>query len=221
MNLIKMNVKKPWIRLGKELSVGYNQPLVRVENEIELEGGTHFLIARNGRGKTTVLRTLAGILPALKGGYRQQGSLQYLPEDISFDPEMTSRQLFRAMMPKSKYQAACELAASIELEIDQAYGRLSTGNRRKVHLLIVEFSIRKEAPNILLLDEPFSGLDAFVRKSFEELWLISNSQTLRLVSCHPDYDEMQMPSVLLIDQGKMHYSYGQNQTWSHLKQQLH
>lgn len=216
-----MSVKKPWIKLGMGFSVGYSQPLARVQNEIELEGGTHFLIARNGRGKTTVLRTLAGILPALKGIYRQQGELQYLPEDISFDPEMTSRQLFRALMPKLHYLGACELAATIELEMDQAYGRLSTGNRRKVHLLIVEFSMRKEVPNILLLDEPFSGLDAFVRKSFEELWLSSNTQTLRLVSCHPDYDEMRMPSVLLIDQGKMHYSYGENQTWSHLKQQLH
>ena len=79
------------------------------------------------------------------------------------------------------------------------YGRLSTGNRRKTNLIMAEFSVKPDRGNILLLDEPFSGLDAFARQAFEEIWKESAANVLRLVSCHPDYDSMEMPSALMIE----------------------
>ena len=71
-----------------------------------------------------------------------------------------------------------------------------------------------------LLDEPFSGLDAFARQTFEEIWQASAANVLRLVSCHPDYDSMEMPSALMIEGHTARHLNGDSQTWSQLKNLL-
>src|SRR4051812_13284124 len=95
----------PSIRLDSGLEIGYTSPLARFEQEVKLAGGTHFLLARNGRGKTTLLRTLAGTHKALTGTFSVGGFIQYLPEDLRFDPEITPALLFRMLLPKAKLDA--------------------------------------------------------------------------------------------------------------------
>lgn len=207
----------PLIRLSAGLEVGYRQPLARTENEITLASGTHFLLARNGRGKTTLLRTLARTLRNVSGHFEASGYTQYLPEDLRFDPEVSSKAIFNAMLPKARLPEALSLAEDIELDVTKSYGRLSTGNRRKASLIVAEFSIRPAQGNILLLDEPFSGLDAHARQAFENLWANNDASILRLVSCHPDYDSMPMPSAVVIEKGKISHLTGTGQTWSSLK----
>ena len=207
----------PSIHLDPGLEIGYGSPLARFGQEVELTGGTHFLLARNGRGKTTLLRTLAGSLKPVTGKFRAEGFLQYLPEDLRFDPEITPAMVFRMLLPKARFQQAIQLADRIELDVKKPYGRLSTGNRRKTSLIMAEFSVKPDRGNILLLDEPFSGLDAFARQAFEEIWKESTSNVLRLVSCHPDYDAMAMPSALMIEGQSARHLQDEGQTWSSLK----
>lgn len=202
------------------MEIGYTEALARLGKPVELGGGTHFLLARNGRGKTTLLRTLARTLKTLKGDFTSNGFLQYLPEDMRFDPEITPRTIFKTLLPGNKFKDALALAKRIELDVKKPYGRLSTGNRRKTALIMAEFSIRENEGNILLLDEPFSGLDAFARQTFEEMWKASADHVLRLVSCHPDYDNMEMPSVLLIEGLSISHHDTPGQTWSTLKSRL-
>jgi ABC-type multidrug transport system ATPase subunit len=209
----------PAIILEPGFKIGYEKPLAKLEANISLGSGTHFLVARNGRGKTTLLRTLANTLKPLGGSHRMVGAVQYLPEDLSFDPELPAKSIFHALLPKQNRQPAFELAAKVELDVKKPYGRLSTGNRRKVSLLLAEFSVTSTGPHILLLDEPFSGLDAFARQAFEELWQQSTA-VLRLVSCHPDYDGMVMPSTLLIESGQIRHLKNKEQQWSALKSLL-
>lgn len=210
----------PSIHLDSGLEIGYDTTLARFGDALNLTAGTHFLLARNGRGKTTLLRTLAGTLKPLKGRFRIDGFVQYLPEDLRFDPEITPATIFRSLIPREKQASALELAARIELDVKKPYGRLSTGNRRKTSLIVGEFSVKPNTGNILLLDEPFSGLDAFARQSFEEIWQESSNNVLRLVSCHPDYDTMKMPSAVLIEGKCARHLGSENQTWSQLKQLL-
>lgn len=212
--------KDPSIRLEKKLEIGYNKPLASFTEPVDLGGGTHFLLARNGRGKTTLLRTLAGSLKPVGGRFETQGFLQYLPEDMRFDPEITPATIFRTMLSGKRRMQALELAERIELEVRKPFGKLSTGNRRKTTLITAEFSVRQGQGNILLLDEPFSGLDAFARAAFEEIWKASGEEVLRLVSCHPDYDSMVMPSALLIEGQQARHLSADDQTWSSLKKLL-
>jgi ABC-type multidrug transport system ATPase subunit len=210
----------PTIHLDPGLEIGYGSPLARFGQAVTLAGGTHFLLARNGRGKTTLLRTLARTLKPVSGSFRVEGFIQYLPEDLRFDAEITPAMIFRTLLPKSRLAPALELAGRIELDVKKPYGRLSTGNRRKTNLIAAEFSVKPNSGNILLLDEPFSGLDAFARQVFEEIWKESSANVLRLVSCHPDYDSMEMPSALMIEGHNARHLDGNGQTWSQLKNLL-
>ncbi|MEO5912675.1 MAG: ATP-binding cassette domain-containing protein [Luteolibacter sp.] len=212
-----MTKPAPSIHLDSGLEIGYGSPLARFGEAVTLAGGTHFLLARNGRGKTTLLRTLAGTQKPVAGKFRVEGFLQYLPEDLRFDPEITPAMVFRMLLPKPRLSEALDLASRIELDVKKPYGRLSTGNRRKTSLIMAEFSVKQDRGNILLLDEPFSGLDAFARQAFEEIWKESSANVLRLVSCHPDYDSMEMPSALMIEGKNARHLNESGQTWSGLK----
>jgi ABC-type multidrug transport system ATPase subunit len=215
-----MPQQKPSIHLDTGLEIGYGSALARFGQEVELTSGTHFLLARNGRGKTTLLRTLSGTLKPVSGKFRVSGFVQYLPEDLRFDNEITPSMIFRTLLPKSRRDEALDLASHIELDVKKPYGRLSTGNRRKTSLIMAEFSVKPDVGNILLLDEPFSGLDAFARQAFEEIWRQSAANVLRLVSCHPDYDAMAMPSALMIEGRHARHFQEDGQTWSGLKNLL-
>lgn len=214
-----MSHTQPQLRIAADLVIGFKQPLARANESITLDAGNHFLLARNGRGKTTLLRTIARAHRPLGGRIEHDGQIQYVPEDLRFDDETPVAAIFRAMIPRRR-EEAFELAERIELDVRKAFGKLSTGNRRKTNLIVAEFSRDPSKPSILLLDEPFSGLDAYARESFEEIWSRSTENTLRLVSCHPDYDSMAMPSALLIQDERISHCTGSRQTWSRLKLQL-
>jgi ABC-type multidrug transport system ATPase subunit len=212
-----MNPQAPTIHLDSGLEIGYSSSLARFRESVTLTSGTHFLLARNGRGKTTLLRTLAGTHQPVSGNFRTSGFLQYLPEDLRFDAAVTPAVVFRMLLPRQRLPEALALATRIELDLNKPYGRLSTGNRRKTSLIMAEFSVKQATGNILLLDEPFSGLDAFARHAFEEIWKNSSDNVLRLVSCHPDYDSMEMPSALMIEGKNARHLNAAGQTWSGLK----
>ncbi|MGB6221973.1 ATP-binding cassette domain-containing protein [Haloferula sp.] len=210
----------PHLKLSSGLTIGYQTPLAKTVDSINLESGTHFLLARNGRGKTTLLRTISRSLKQIDGSVEAEGRMQYVPEDLRFDEEIPVFAIFKAMIPAARLAAASELAERIELDLKKPYGKLSTGNRRKTSLIVAEYSLDPSVSNILLLDEPFSGLDAHARAAFEDIWKMSADKTLRLVSCHPDYDSMAMPSALLIQDGTIQHTNDASQTWTQLKNQL-
>ena len=220
MQATPIHPQAPTIHLDAGLEIGYGRALARFGEAVSLGGGTHFLLARNGRGKTTLLRTLASTLKPVAGRFQVSGLVQYLPEDLHFDPWIPPAMVFRALLPGARLQEALEFAKRIELDVNKPYGQLSTGNRRKTNLIAAEFSVKPKVGNILLLDEPFSGIDAFTRQIFEEIWKDSAANVLRLVSCHPDYDSMELSSALMIEGQQARYLHGGAQTWSQLKNLL-
>jgi ABC-type multidrug transport system ATPase subunit len=215
----------PRVELSCGLSIGYEGRLACVDGRDEgivLEGGTHYLLARNGRGKTTLLKTLAGVLNPLGGDYSCEGRCQYLSEDLTFDRELPAKAIFKAFLKKGKYAEAIDLAQTLELDVKKPYGQLSTGNKRKVALLVAEFSVQDQGHDVLLLDEPFTGLDTFSREVFQKRWNHNQDGVLRLVSCHPDFDSMEVNSSVLITDGKIVHvaGDGEAQCWGELKNQL-
>jgi ABC-2 type transport system ATP-binding protein len=138
-------------------------------------------IGPNGAGKSTAIRTLLGLLHPSGGsaailghdvvneGVQARLKVGYLPAEVDFYPEMTSRELLQ-------YHAGLyglengdikieELAEYFELALDRPIDDLSYGNKKKC--AIIQAVLHE--PEVLILDEPTGGLDPFMQNRFFEL----------------------------------------------------
>ena len=196
------------IRIKSGMTIGYPGSWLRREkedfrlagasDEIALHPGRHLLLARNGRGKTTLLKTLAGLIPVIEGEFEVAGQVQYIDEELRFDPELTSRQIFKAFFANGLLEKAFSFAERLELDVRKPYGKLSKGNRQKVTLILAETRALDNRPQVMLLDEPFSGLDFHVRDEVDRIWRENCENIVRLVCVHPDEPTLKAESAVLI-----------------------
>ena len=181
-----------------------------VVNESEVLG----LIGPNGAGKTTLFECLAGLLPAVSGRvtYREQplapshrsNALFYFPDGITPWSEQTVTQMlqfFRQLYSRTRARLE-ELTAVLRLEelLKARVGTLSKGERKRVMLGL---GLLTPQP-LLLLDEPFDGLD--LRQTRDVMSLLrketSSGRTLML-SIHQLVDaERVCDRVVLLNNGK-------------------
>ena len=133
------------------------------------------LVGENGAGKTTLIKHLLGLLRAREGKVRVFGKdpvaepeyvlakLGYLSEHREDLPEwMRIKELFRytrAFYPKWDDPYAQQLCETFGLDPDQKIKTLSKGQKAQVGLI----NALAHRPQLLLLDEPSSGLDPVVR----------------------------------------------------------
>lgn len=129
------------------------------------------LLGRNGAGKTTTIRILMDVFKATEGSVFLDGKpfvpkeyqIGYLPEERGLYPKKTvSEQLIYMGMLRGLSQKAAKesterwlLRMGVSQYAKQKLETLSKGNQQKVQLaqtLVCE-------PDIIILDEPFSGLD--------------------------------------------------------------
>lgn len=208
------------IVLKAGLGIGYQDPIAEVGEDIELGHGTHYLLARNGRGKTTLLKTLSELIPPRAGEVETEGRIQFVADDLSFDKELNAATIYLAFLSAAERKEALELSERLELDVRKPFGKLSYGNRKKVGLVLAEVSAARDGTEVMLYDEPFTGLDTPVRLAMIERWERSSDRILRLVSCHPDLDDMAMPSAVLISDGRITRTAESETTWSDLKKLL-
>ena len=199
---------EPRIVINKGMSIGYRSNLLnRITPDLELADtstevtfgvGRHLLLARNGRGKTTLLKTLAGLLPTFAGNFSVEGQVQFIDEELRFDPFLKPYHIFNAIFNNENRERALVMAERLELDAQKPYGKLSKGNRQKVTLIVAEVQAMKDGAQVLLLDEPFSGLDFHVRDKIDAIWSENKNGVLRLVCVHPDEPTLQAESALII-----------------------
>ncbi len=204
---------EPRIVIKQKMSIGYRSnwrnpmvpdlKLASAATEVTLTAGRHLLLARNGRGKTTLLKTLAGLLPTFSGEFSVEGQVQFIDEELRFDPVLSPEKIFKAFFKKEFRASAMEMAGRLELDIKKPYGKLSKGNRQKVVLIIAEVQAMRGGAQILLLDEPFSGLDFYVRDVVDSIWNENKNGVLRLVCVHPDEPTLRAESALIISDEKI------------------
>jgi ABC-type multidrug transport system ATPase subunit len=160
------------------LSLGYAGKCIRRNLDMEFDrGNAYVLVGRNGVGKTTLLRTLAGLLPALEGSVRPKLSLDdwgmavpsavLLQEDFGLFPSLTSLDVMRRVLLRRRRDIN-RRSAEIEIELirerlsisssvlNRKQGELSGGEGKIVHLAMALLG----GAEVILLDEMFSGFDA-------------------------------------------------------------
>ena len=157
---------------AKELYKSFGEKKVLKGVGFEAEGGkTLGLLGRNGAGKTTIIRILMGVFPADSGEVlfdgnpinRSEINFGYLPEERGLYPKkVIIDQLIYFGMLKGMSKKEAEASADKLLERlgmteyrSKRLDTLSKGNCQKIQLAAALIS----NPDIVILDEPFSGLD--------------------------------------------------------------
>ena len=159
----------------------------RVVDGVDLSvprGAIYGVLGPNGAGKTTTLRTLLGIIEPDEGRRSILGHFSpreasdrvgYLPEERGLYPSMKARDAIafmgalRGLDRRTGRARAAEMmeAAGLGHAIDEKIKKLSKGMAQLVQLL----GSVVHRPDLLVLDEPFSGLDPVNQEKLEALIL--------------------------------------------------
>jgi Cu-processing system ATP-binding protein len=144
-------------------------------------GETVALVGHNGAGKTTLMKLMLGLIRPTSGQVEVLGAnpsagqssarrdLGYLPENVSFNANLTGRETL-SFYGRLKRQPANVVSALLERvgladAADRRVGAYSKGMRQRLGLAQALFG----EPQVLLLDEPTTGLDPELRQSFYDM----------------------------------------------------
>jgi ABC-2 type transport system ATP-binding protein len=179
------------------------------------EGSAFALIGANGAGKTTTIKVLMNILEPSSGSAtmlgadsrkispRELAQIGYVSENQDMPERLTVAEYLDYLRPFYA-QWDSELEASIlgklRLPPSRKIGALSHGMRMKMALACA-LPFR---PKLLILDEPFSGLDPLVRDEFMEGLLEQAGEMTILISSH-ELSEIDgvATHVAFLDEGKL------------------
>ena len=183
-------------------------------------GSVFALLGSNGAGKTTTIKILMNLLSPTGGtarvlgvdshrlGERERAQTGYVSENQKLPLWMTVRQLLdycRPFYPTWDQTLEAKLLAQFELPEDRKLKHLSRGMLMKASLL----SSLAYRPKLLVLDEPFSGLDPLARDDFVRGILEASElgDWTVLVSSH-DIEEVERLAdhVALLQTGRLRFS---------------
>ncbi|GHC93848.1 ABC-F family ATP-binding cassette domain-containing protein [Novosphingobium pokkalii] len=161
------------------------------------------LLGRNGNGKTTLARLLAGQLPAMEGGMTTSGKLaigyftQYQVEELA-GSDTPLLHMTRAMAGKTPAAVRAQLGR-FGFSGDKAtteVSRLSGGERARLALALVT----RDAPHLLILDEPTNHLDVDAREALVQA-LNAYQGAVILISHDRHMVELTADRLVLVDDG--------------------
>lgn len=174
---------------AKQLVLGYDEPLTKPV-DIVLERGQKIAIRGvNGLGKTTLLKTLLGKIPAISGKVELGEFLEpgYFEQESSRDNDNTALEELWAEYPGlSNYEVRAALAncGLTNEHITSKMMVLSGGEAAKVRLC----KVMQRKINLLVLDEPTNHLDVEAKEELKTA-LINFKGTILLVSHEPEFYE--------------------------------
>jgi ABC-type multidrug transport system ATPase subunit len=193
------------LKIEKGLTVGYKKRAVASVTEELLfkPGEVTLLLGLNGQGKTTLMKTLAGLLPPVAGQVAK-ARLLYLSDDVDFPVNLTPLEIVKSFASTSQIRdLGDEMLENLEVE-NKRYGVLSKGNRQKARIVFAEVVSRARNVSFLGLDEPFAGLDFQAREYLVGRWLENTDQDRHLlVSMHPSEIAVQPSQILLVSKGEI------------------
>ena len=179
------------------------------------EGSAFAMIGANGAGKTTTIKVLMNILEPTRGSAtllgvdsrkistRELAQIGYVSENQDMPARLTVDEYtryLRRFYPTWDRELEGSIARQLRLPMERKIGDLSHGMRMKMALLCA----LPYRPRLLVLDEPFSGLDPLVRDEFMEGLLSQAGEMTILISSHELGEIDGVAShVAFLDEGKL------------------
>jgi len=181
------------------------------------EGEIFGLLGVNGAGKTTTFRIIMGLLDQTKGKVTLNGNkidysitdnIGFLTEERSLLPSKTVLEqaifygVLKGMNKKEIEKRLDEYLKKFKIEEykNKKIKELSKGNCQKIQFILSIF----HKPKLLILDEPFSGLDPINVEMFkEEILNLKKEKTIIILSSHQmSHIEYFCDSIVILVKGK-------------------
>ncbi len=178
------------------LTKHYGEVRALVDLDLDIRPGEIFgFLGPNGAGKTTMIRTILDEIRPTAGTASILGldsheksveirrHIGYVPGDLAMYPNLTGRDTltyFSNLRGGVDWSYVDQLAERLDADLSKKVGDLSSGNRQKVGL--IQAFMNK--PEVLIMDEPSSGLDPLVQREFQAMMreVIANGSTVFLSS---------------------------------------
>lgn len=165
----------------EDLTKHYGDFPALVDLNLDVRVGEIFgFLGPNGAGKTTMIRTIldeirptsgratiAG-LDTHKNSVEIRNHIGYVPGDLAMYPNLTGQDTltyFANLRGGVDWDYVKSLADRLDADLTKKVGDLSSGNRQKVGL--IQAFMNK--PDVLIMDEPSSGLDPLVQREFQTM----------------------------------------------------
>lgn len=184
----------------KKLGIGYDNILSTVNLDV-LKGEKIAVIGENGKGKSTLLKTLVGQIPALKGsydygidvelGYYEQQMAQYSSEETVLDD-------FWNAYPNLKQTQVRTALGHFLFSGDDVFKKINQlSGGEKVRLALLKIFMKQ--PNYLILDEPTNHMDMIGKQALESM-LRAYAGTVLFVS-HDRFFIKEVATAMLVFEG--------------------
>lgn len=194
---VKPNFKFPYVEIStnkalalEQLEVGYYYSLMPGISLDLVTGTKNVIIGFNGIGKSTLLKTLLGEIPAMKGTYRfgERTVVGYYEQELNFeDDQKTPMEYILDLYPRMSVKDVRTALAKCGIHsehIDRPIATLSGGEQSKVKLCRLTLF----PCNFLILDEPTNHLDTEAKESLKKA-MKNFRGTVLFVSHDPEFYE--------------------------------
>ena len=183
----------------KKLKIGYDTVLSEVSAVIK-KAERIVIIGENGKGKSTLLKTVVGEINPLGGSYQFGNRVdfayfdQHKAVNQKFDPEQTVLDYFWSLYPnllRNDVRSALGAFLFSGEDVEKKMGQLSGGEKVRLELCRIFYT----KPNFLILDEPTNHMDLAGKEALEKM-LTSYEGTVLFVS-HDRYFINQVATGIL------------------------
>lgn len=202
----------------KNLTKNFNALSVLKGIDISMpDSGITALLGPNGSGKTTMLKSVLGmVIPdsgeilyngeSVLNQHRYRNTIAYLPQIAQFPENLTGRELidlFKETKTGATREGVLIDMFDIEKELDKKMGTLSGGNKQKINITL---ALMHDEP-FIILDEPSSGLDPLSISKFKDFLLEEKQRgKLIVITTHiMSLAEELADKIIFILEGKVHY----------------
>lgn len=185
-------MKQNLVILDKVTKV-YNQQKILKKVSYIFSNELYVLSGINGSGKSTLVKLITGIVKATNGRIITNGSVCYLPEKFELPRNMTTYNLLKLYVNKTK---AIELLEEWQIP-NKRINSLSKGNFQKVGIL---FMLVNDA-SIYIFDEPTDSLDNKIVDTFKNAikYLIERKKCIIIILHQLNIDELNPQKIKLIN----------------------